>query len=153
MPEDSRDVAPKQFECDPLARDFPSAWRDIWFRRYSKTGADGIARYECPVCNRHFDHSVISYLQGDHIWPYSLCGETSWANYRLICGSCNASKRDFIDLEVRAALGDGSFRQLVISFLFDLISQGKFCNKDRVQKLLGQLPSQKPGPEAFKATD
>lgn len=69
--------------------------------------------YCCPICQQGFDHTDIDYLQGDHIWPYSLFGESSWANYQLICGSCNARKRAFIDDSVRRVLGDGSFRQIV----------------------------------------
>src|SRR6201993_3153264 len=92
-----REVEPSYFPCHRLDRNFPSEWKDVLFRRRSRICADGIYRYQCPTCANEFDHTTIGYLQGDHIWPYSLFGETSWDNYRLICGACNAQKRDFLD--------------------------------------------------------
>ena len=130
---------PAYFESNSLSRDFPIAWRDVWFRRYSKAGDDGIYRYECPVCKTQFDHGNISYLQGDHIWPYSLCGDTSWGNYRLICGSCNASKSNFVDTVIRGSLGDGSFRRLVEQFLRELVAQGKLSEEKLLDDLLGRI--------------
>lgn len=111
------DEPPLYFSCDPLARQFPPAWRDIRFRRSALNTAEGELVYYCPICKGAFDHTDIDYLQGDHIWPYSLFGDSSWANYQLICGSCNARKRAFIDDSVRRVLGDGSFRQFVCDYL------------------------------------
>lgn len=137
MQPDKSNAAPVSFPSNPLSRIFPSEWKDIWFRRFSKECADGIPRYECPVCKKLFDHSNIGYLQGDHIWPYSMCGETSWANYRLICGSCNASKRDYIDQSIRKALGNVEFRRLVAKFILELLSQGKLSSHIILEDILG----------------
>jgi rubredoxin len=99
---------------------------------------DGIAHFECPLCRKLFDHSDIRYLQGDHIWPYSLCGETSWTNYQLICGSCNAAKSDFIDNEIRRLLGAGEFRSIVRGYLTEAIAHGHLQECSVLTSLLGR---------------
>lgn len=129
---------PKLFPCDPLMRQFPSAWRDIVFRRLSVQTEDGTTRYTCPICKRHFDHTDVGDLQGDHIWPYSLLGESTWENYQLICGNCNARKRDFVDREIRALLGHGVFRKQVCDFLRSAVSNGKLDGNDMARLLLGR---------------
>lgn len=111
------DEAPAFIPCDLRSRTFPPAWKGVWFRRRSRVGDDGVPVYKCPLCGRDFDHSMLDYLQGDHVWPYSLFGETSWSNYQLICGSCNAAKGNRLDGEVRVLLGSGEFRRQVASFL------------------------------------
>jgi len=73
--------------------------------------------YQCPGCRRWFDHSVLDELQADHIWPYSLFGETSWDNYRLLCARCNRKKSNLLDTEVRVALGNKAFREQITIFL------------------------------------
>src|SRR5262245_57806328 len=111
-------IPPPQFiPCDPLSRFFPAGWKDYYFRAHGKPDSQRGYVYQCPACQRAFDHSEIDFLEGDHIWPYSMFGETSWENYQLICGSCNASKRNFLDREIRAALGTGDFRRLIIDQL------------------------------------
>jgi 5-methylcytosine-specific restriction endonuclease McrA len=65
-------------------------------------------------------------LQGDHIWPWSLFGETSWQNYQLICGSCNLKKKDKIDNQIRIILGNGEFRNLVKAYLKSKLPAEKF---------------------------
>jgi hypothetical protein len=110
-------TAPEFFPADPLARQFPSEWKSIYFRRQALRGQDGVARYRCPLCNGLFDHSDIDSLAGDHIWPYSLCGETSWQNYQLLCSSCNGRKSNFVGIDLRKVLGEGAFRELVTKFL------------------------------------
>lgn len=122
--QENHDVAPSLFPCNPLAREFPPEWKDVWFRRKAVRCDDGVFRFECPLCHHLFDHSDIAYLQGDHIWPYSLCGESSWANYQLICGSCNASKNAFIDSQIRSILGGGEFRRMVVEYLRKAIEAG-----------------------------
>lgn len=112
------------FPVKRLARTFPVEWRDVCFRRLATPCIDGVKRYQCPLCERLFDHSDVDYLQGDHVWPYSMCGETSWDNYQLICGSCNASKRDYIDNEIRRLLGAGEFRRMVGTYLDKHVSDG-----------------------------
>lgn len=139
MQPDKCKVAPLNFQCDPLTRFFPSEWKDIWFRRYSKEYNDGIPQYECPLCKKLFNHSNIGYLQGDHIWPYSMCGETSWANYRLICGSCNVAKRDYIDHSIRKLLGRSEFRQLVAGYLQGVLSQEQLESPIILQDILGSV--------------
>src|SRR5208283_3180252 len=127
MSADRRKVgeAPQFIKCNPLSRFFPPDWKDVWFRRMTDRGEDGIAWYECPLCNRRFDHRDIDYLQGDHVWPYSLFGDTSWANYQLICGACNLAKRDLLEIEIRLALGSGEFRRMVSQFLRAQVEAGK----------------------------
>ncbi|MBL0185186.1 MAG: HNH endonuclease [Candidatus Obscuribacter sp.] len=93
--------------------------------------------YECPVCQRLFDHSNIRYLHGDHIWPYSIFGDTSWGNYRLICGSCNSIKSNLIDLEVRSVLGSGTFRVLVKNHLAKAMEEGKIQKHLILEEIIG----------------
>ena len=138
MPENiaKLDDSPLFIKCDPLSRQFPREWRDIRFRRSSLPNDDGKASYSCPICLLNFDHTEIEFLQGDHIWPYSLFGETSWANYQLICGSCNARKRDFVDRSIRQILGAGKFREQVCDFLRQSVTEGTIEETDLVKLLL-----------------
>lgn len=132
------DREPLFHKCDPLQRQFPSAWRDIKFRRNSIIDFNGRAKYECPLCNKKFDYSNIDYLQGDHIWPYSLFGETSWRNYQLLCGSCNASKSNLIDNDIRKVLGSGEFCGIVIEFLRSSVAKGNISNSEFLSQMLDQ---------------
>jgi hypothetical protein len=75
-------------------------------------------------------------LQGDHVWPYSLFGDSSWANYQLICGSCNARKRDFIDSAIRDVLGGGQFRKLVCEYLRQAASTGNLDQSEMTALML-----------------
>jgi hypothetical protein len=138
MPEDIEgvDEPPLFFPCEPLARQFPTEWRDTRFRRSAIRTADGDLLYHCPICKTGFDHTDIDFLQGDHIWPYSLFGETSWANYQLICGSCNSRKRDFIDEAVRRILGEGYFRKAVCYYLRLAAIEGRISRSEMVALLL-----------------
>ena len=61
----------------------------MWFRMLGEAQPDGGQLYECPICLRKFDHTEIHSLAGDHIWPYSLFGATTWENYQVICENCN----------------------------------------------------------------
>jgi hypothetical protein len=144
MQKNHSDVAPPCFPADPLDREFPPDWKDVWFRRHAVPGSDGLARYQCPICKKWFDARDIGFLQGDHIWPYSLFGETSWENYRLICGSCNAAKRDYIDNEIRRLLGAGAFRNLVLTYLESLVARGCLRKDARLDEFLGRKISAPP---------
>jgi hypothetical protein len=140
MSEDREDLAPTYFQANPRSRDFPAEWKDVWFRRRAKIGQDGIARYQCPMCKKCFDHRDIGFLQGDHIWPYSLFGETAWENYRLICGSCNAAKRDYIDSEIQRLLGCGEFRRIIRDYLSGLVATGQVKHELVLNDPLGSAP-------------
>ncbi len=126
-------LPPKYISCSPLSRTFPEGWKDIMFRRSGKDIENGVPYYACPICGRKFDFSSIDHLQGDHIWPYSLFGDTTWENYQLICGECNAKKRDRLEGEVRRVLGSGKFRELVTAFLQKKVETGEL-RKDAVIK-------------------
>ena len=89
------------------------------------------------ACGHCFDHRDINYLQGDHIWPYSLFGESTWANYQLICGSCNASKGNTLETAVRRVLADGEFRRMVSQFLYQQIDAGKLPSDPLLLKMIG----------------
>jgi hypothetical protein len=148
------DEAPLFHSCSPLARQFPPAWRDIRFRRSAIKTDDGSLQYHCPICKKGFDHTDVDFLQGDHIWPYSLFGETSWANYQLICGSCNARKRDFVDSSVRKVLGEGAFRKLVCDFLRSAAEKGQIRPDEMISLLLLRDGSSSSGTcEASKLAD
>lgn len=108
---------PKFFRCDPGARLFPIEWRDIWFRQHTTRNHNGTPIYTCPDCNRGFSHSEIKHLQGDHIWPYSFFGATTWANYQLLCSQCNARKSNYLDTEIRRILGTEEFLKIIVSYL------------------------------------
>jgi hypothetical protein len=136
MSGDCRGIEPLNFRSDPLARDFPASWKDVLFRRLAKLSSDGLYRYECPMCANSFDHSEITYLQGDHIWPYSLFGETSWANFQLICGKCNLRKSNSIDGEIRKALANGTFRGEIKKYLDGLVQSGQLEDKLVARHLL-----------------
>lgn len=116
---------PIYIKSNPLSRFFPAGWKDIWFRRQAEADDKGNIVYACPICTRKFDHSMIDHLHGDHIWPYSLFGETTWENYQLICGDCNTSKSNALDANVRKALGAAGFRARVVRFLLEQVDAGQ----------------------------
>ena len=118
--------------CNPTARIFPKHLKSTFFRRaLSGTGKD---YYECPICKKHFDHTLVdSCLVGDHIWPYSLMGETSEENYQLLCGACNVRKKDFINNEVRKVLGDGSFREMAFNHLAEHLDKMNIPHNMRLE--------------------
>ena len=91
--------------------------------------------YTCPICEKKFDFRSFSELQGDHIWPYSLFGETTWENYQLICGKCNKQKGNHLDGDVHRVLGSGKFRELVSMFLQEKVETGELP-KDAVMRSL-----------------
>src|SRR5713226_5848678 len=115
-------------KCDPLSRQFPLGWKDVWFRRLASRDPDGVVRYTCPLCHRRFDHRDVDYLQGDHVWPYSLFGDSSWENYQLVCGACNAAKSNIIENEIRSVLGSGEFRRIVARFLRKELEAGRLSD-------------------------
>ncbi len=59
------------------------------------------------------------------MWPYSLFGDTSWANYQLIYGACNVAKSNLLETEIRHALGSGEFRRMVSQFLREEVEAGR----------------------------
>lgn len=131
--------APAYITCSPLARTFPPGWKDVWFRRWAKADEAGSVSYACPICQRLFDHRMMSYLHGDHVWPYSLFGETTWDNYQLICGDCNLDKSNRLDVDVRKALGADEFRQRVRDFLREQVERGTLAEDVVVRSLLGHV--------------
>jgi hypothetical protein len=104
-------------EANPLDRTFPTEWKNTYFRRTATNNEEGRVSYICPLCREAFSHEDIDLLQGDHVWPWSFFGETSWENYRLICSKCNVLRSNKLDSIIRQTLGQGEFRELVISFL------------------------------------
>jgi len=144
MQEDISDVECLLFPVDPLARAFPHEWKVSLFRRRAKRDADGVFRYECPICKHKFDHLSLEYLHGDHIWPYSLCGETTRENFRVICGSCNSAKSNYIDSVIRSALGSGDFRRMVFDFLKTLENAGNPLMDHRLEDFIGARPEGSP---------
>ena len=142
MPENRLEVGapPLYIACEPLSRTFPSGWKDVWFRRLARIDDDGVLRYQCPICGEHFDHLDIDYLEGDHVWPYSLFGETSWANYQLICGNCNAVKSNKLETDVRRLLGVGEFRLMVCEFLRKQRETGKLADSPWLCTMLRLTP-------------
>jgi hypothetical protein len=129
--------APRFIACDPLSRVFSAGWKDYYFRAYGQADSERGYVYRCPICQKSFDHSEIDFLEGDHIWPYSMFGETSWENYQLICGSCNASKSNFLERQIRTALGTGDFRRLIIELLSQLREKGEIADTAQLCQLLG----------------
>jgi len=130
------DGAPKYIICDALSRFFPPEWKDIYFRRFSRPSSHNIHTYECPLCGKQFTHEDIDQLQGDHVWPYSLFGETAWDNYQLICGGCNAAKGNRIEKDLRSVLGSGEFRSNVGSYLKIKVEQGVIDEDQIIRQLV-----------------
>lgn len=128
---------PAHLTCDPLARTFPACWKDTWFRRRVQRDQSGRFVYLCPICNLSYDHRMIEYLQGDHIWPYSLFGPTSWDNYQLICGDCNRTKSNKLNSDIRRALGEIAFREIVATHLATLVAAEVLDRDAVIQSLLG----------------
>jgi 5-methylcytosine-specific restriction endonuclease McrA len=128
---------PKYIRCSPLSRTFPEGWKDIVFGRSGKADTeDGAFYYACPICGGKFDFSSIGDLEGDHIWPYSLFGETTWENYQLICGKCNAQKRDHLNVGIRKVLGSGEFRKSVTAFLQEKVEDGELPKDVVIKSIL-----------------
>ena len=76
--------------CDPLQRSFPLSWKQAYFREYFK---DELGGYICPICIRVFrGHKGFTQLRGDHIYPFSKGGLTTWENLQLLCVGCNSEK-------------------------------------------------------------
>lgn len=82
---------------------------------------------------------MINYLHGDHIWPFSLFGETTWENYQLICGDCNLTKSARLDADVRAALGQHEFRRRIMAFLEEQIEAGAIAEDAVLRSILGHV--------------
>ena len=80
---------------------------------------------------------MMSYLHGDHIWPYSLFGESTWENYQLICGDCNLRKSNHLDTDVRIALGAIAFRERLASFLNEQVDAGVLAKDVVLKSILG----------------
>jgi hypothetical protein len=137
MPDDREDLDPPPLydKCDPLSRTFPPGWRVTRFRRNSVV-REGQRKYQCPLCQGWFDHTEFDFLEGDHTWPYSLFGESSWANYDLICGTCNARKSNFIDTTIRLVLGAGEFRKIVCDYLRAKIAQEVIARSNFLDRML-----------------
>lgn len=108
---------PRHYPCHPTARYFPSGWKSVWFRRNSTVNQSGVREYACPYCERAFTAHDLDVLQGDHIWPYSLFGPTTWDNYHLICGRCNARKGNWLDEDIRKILSTQAFRKQLIDYI------------------------------------
>ena len=89
---------------------------------------------------RHGFEQRRHHLQGDHIWPYSLFGETIWSNYQLICGSCNAAKGNRLEGDVRKILGDGEFRRMVREFIQRRVESGDLAADSFIRQLLDGDP-------------
>jgi 5-methylcytosine-specific restriction endonuclease McrA len=131
----------KYITCDsPLSRSFPDGWKDKVFRERGEYKGGGFY-YACPICGSEFDFSSIDYLEGDHIWPYSLFGETTWENYQLICGECNARKGNRLDVQIRKALGKGKFREIISTFLRERVSAGELVEDAILKNILTVPPS------------
>jgi 5-methylcytosine-specific restriction endonuclease McrA len=101
-------------------------------------GEDGTAKYQCPICCKWFDHTDIDDLQGDHVWPYSLFGDTAWENYQLICGRCNAAKGNYMETELRRAIGRGDFREMVVSHLRRLLDDKALAETPYIRQMVGR---------------
>ncbi len=53
--------------------------------------------YVCPMCRRVFrGPKGFKELAGDHIYPFSKGGLTTWDNLQLICLRCNSQKGSMI---------------------------------------------------------
>lgn len=114
---------------DSSTRQFPPEWKDEWFRtRGRREGKAWL--YACPICFVDFNHIDINLLQGDHVWPYSLFGESSKENYQLICAPCNNKKKNFVSHRLRELLGRGEFRSLVVDFLQSSHLQGEVTEEE-----------------------
>ncbi len=92
-------------------------WRDLWFSTHAERHG-GVAYHVVvrPACGSAFDHNRVKELQADHIWPYSWFGETSSKNLQYLCGDCKRAS-DLVESDRRTALGQGAFRELLVSFL------------------------------------
>lgn len=146
MSNDRKEVGPEPtyIKCNPLSRLFPAGWKDILFRRHAESDDQGNIIFTCPICQRKFDHSMIDYLHGDHVWPYSLFGETAWANYQLICGDCNARKSNVLDADVRKALGSVGFRAEVVRFLLEQVEAGQLPMDTVLKNIVASVTKEQP---------
>ncbi len=104
---------------DPLNRDFPLSWKNTFFRRNAIIGPSGNLQFVCPLCQKAFTHKDIDSMHGDHIWPWSLFGDSSWQNYRLLCGECNMSRGNRLNVVIRKCLGSGEFRKILQEFILE----------------------------------
>lgn len=53
--------------------------------------------FKCVLCGRHPASDPTVILHVDHIYPWSLGGETVLENLRILCSSCNIGKSDDVE--------------------------------------------------------
>lgn len=98
------------FHCaDKVANTFNKVHSGIWLTWENKKEEAGVRKkkkingnlrklvferdsYRCKKCNSHLD------LCCDHIFPESKGGETTLENLQTLCRSCNAKKKDKIEV-------------------------------------------------------
>jgi len=91
----NEDFPPNLTICDPRERLFPTEWKESFFRRNFNGPKGG---YVCPDCGRVFTGtSGLSFLEADHIVPFSRGGSTVWKNLVLRCKQCNIAKSDMAE--------------------------------------------------------
>ncbi|MBF0227526.1 MAG: HNH endonuclease [Desulfobacterales bacterium] len=60
-------------------------------------GADN--GYQCPLCKSIFIGTEgLKKLHADHIIPFNKGGKTIWNNLQLLCGKCNRSKYNYLNV-------------------------------------------------------
>jgi 5-methylcytosine-specific restriction endonuclease McrA len=44
-------------------------------------------------------------------------GDSSWSNFRLLCGACNIRRSNYVEGDIRKALATDDFRNIVATYL------------------------------------
>lgn len=128
---------PSLHPCDPHTRVFPAAWKAVWFRQHARTlDGDVYPSYECPRCRRRFNYESLDSLEGDHVWPYSLFGATTWTNYQLLCSRCNLEKSNRLSTSLRSLLSGDDFREVLRGFLRSRCAPEEIANDVMLRELL-----------------
>lgn len=110
--------------------------QDVWeHRRKSKGYVSGTVRYEvlksakykCELCGVSAD---VKALEVDHIVPRSNGGSDDITNFQALCYSCNASKRDRDDADLRGVAD--SYKERNDNCLFCTIEAARIIDENEL---------------------
>ena len=107
----------KQLCVDRIGEFIDSRGQDVWqHRKKSKGYVSGTVRYEvlknakyrCELCGVSAD---VKSLEVDHIIPRNHGGADDITNFQALCYSCNATKRDRDDTDLRGIAAKYNHRE------------------------------------------
>jgi len=126
----------KQLCVDRIGEFIDSRGQDVWqHRRKSKGYVSGTVRYEvlknakyrCELCGISAD---VKSLEVDHIIPRNHGGADDITNFQALCYSCNATKRDRDDTDLRGMAATYNHRE--VNCLFCCIESARIIDQNEL---------------------